>query len=343
LLSDVALPDPRSGQSLERDGVSVALDVAAGRGRRIARRQFADVQFRTDRLPASPCRALRRAPGSTRKPCRRPGPGPRTELQGAGRGVPQVEHRRAALLDLNSYFLLVMNRDASLSVVDPSVSVGGITSTWRGSTSSNRRWTGSPQGQQAGVRVDADGGEVAVIDSEQFKLVDSVAPAANPVRVALQPDERLLWVGNNAQTAQQSGVTVIDTHSLKTLKHLHRGRPSRNRLQQGQPFRLRHQPRRRHPERHRYRQPDHRQTTQDRLAPAVGGVLATVRRGLRGRRQGRHGYGGGRSEPVGARVIKVKQGLGPMGFSADGRFGIVLNTLENQAAVIDAATDLVDP
>ncbi len=39
------------------------------------------------------------------------------------------------------------------------------------------------------------------------------------------------------------------------------------------------------------------------------------------------------------RVIKVKQGLGPMGFSADGRFGIVLNTLENQAAVIDAATD----
>ena len=30
LLSDVALPDPRSGQSLERDGVSVALDVKQG-------------------------------------------------------------------------------------------------------------------------------------------------------------------------------------------------------------------------------------------------------------------------------------------------------------------------
>ena len=29
------------------------------------------------------------------------------------------------------------------------------------------------------------------------------------------------------------------------------------------------------------------------------------------------------------RVIKMKQGLGPMGFSADGRSGIVLNTLEN--------------
>ncbi len=35
----------------------------------------------------------------------------------------------------------------------------------------------------------------------------------------------------------------------------------------------------------------------------------------------------------------MSRGLGPMGFSADGRFGMVLNTLENRAEVIDAATD----
>ena len=29
--------------------------------------------------------------------------------------------------------------------------------------------------------------------------IDSVAAGSNPVRVALQPDERLLWVGNNAK------------------------------------------------------------------------------------------------------------------------------------------------
>jgi YVTN family beta-propeller protein len=39
------------------------------------------------------------------------------------------------------------------------------------------------------------------------------------------------------------------------------------------------------------------------------------------------------------RVIKLQQGLGPMGFSADGRFGVVLNTVENRASVIDAATN----
>lgn len=39
------------------------------------------------------------------------------------------------------------------------------------------------------------------------------------------------------------------------------------------------------------------------------------------------------------RVINLQQGLGPMGFSADGRFGVVLNTVENRATVIDAATN----
>ena len=38
-------------------------------------------------------------------------------------------------------------------------------------------------------------------------------------------------------------------------------------------------------------------------------------------------------------TVKAEQGLGPMRFSEDGRYGIVLNTLENQALVIDASND----
>lgn len=30
-------------------------------------------------------------------------------------------------------------------------------------------------------------------------------------------------------------------------------------------------------------------------------------------------------------TVKAEQGLGPMRFSSDGRYGVVLNTLENQA------------
>jgi DNA-binding beta-propeller fold protein YncE len=38
-------------------------------------------------------------------------------------------------------------------------------------------------------------------------------------------------------------------------------------------------------------------------------------------------------------TVQAEPGLGPMRFSSDGRFGVVLNTLENQALVIDASND----
>ncbi|MGH8423808.1 MAG: cytochrome D1 domain-containing protein, partial [Pseudomonas fluorescens] len=173
-----------------------------------------------------------------------------------------------------------------------------------------------------------------------FKLIDSVAAGSNPVRLALQPDERLLWVGNNAKSAEASGVTVIDTRSLKTLKHLATGaghheiafsKDSRfafvtnrddgtvslidiasltisKQLKTGShPLSVAYSP---------LSQAVYVADGKDGTVTVVDTASLTVRR-----------------------VIKMKQGLGPMGFSADGRFGIVLNTLENQASVIDAATD----
>ncbi len=227
LLSDVALPDTRSGQSLERDGVSVALDVKPlGADGVLREGQFADVQFRiTDKASGQPLAGV--APGAWLDP--------ETVAADQAQGREQSCKARVGvflkssigarpLLDLNSYFLMVMNRDASVSVVDPSVSVGGITSTLARIDIKQppMDWVTPRDNKRVFVSMPT-AGEVAVIDSEQFKLVDSVAAGTNPVRVALQPDERLLWVGNNAQAAQQSGVTVIDTHSLKTLKHLATG------------------------------------------------------------------------------------------------------------------------
>lgn len=245
------------------------------------------------------------------------------------------------LLDLNSYFLLVMNRDASVTVVDPSVSVGGITSTMARIDIKQppMDWVTPRDNKRVFVSMPT-AGEVAVIDSEQFKVIDSVAAGSNPVRVVLQPDERLLWVGNNAKTADESGVTVIDTRSLKTLKHLATGaghheiafsKDSRyafvsnrddgtlsiidiasltlsKQLKTGShPLSVAYSP---------LSQAVYVADGKDGTVTVVDTASLAVRR-----------------------VIKMKQGLGPMGFSADGRFGIVLNTLENQASVIDAATD----
>ncbi|MEO8642995.1 cytochrome D1 domain-containing protein [Pseudomonas sp.] len=343
-LSEVALPDTWSGQTLERDGVSVALEVRPLAQDGVLREgEFADVRFRvTDSASGQPLSGV--APGAWIDP--------ETVAADQAQGREHSCKSRVGvflkssigvrpLLDLNSYFLLVMNRDASVSVVDPSVSVGGITSTmaridikqppmdWVTPRDNKRVFVSMPT---------AD--EIAVIDSEQFKLIDSVAAGSNPVRLALQPDERLLWIGNNAKSAEASGVTVIDTRSLKTLKHLATGaghheiafsKDSRfafvtnrddgtlsiidiasltisKQLKTGShPLSVAYSP---------LSQAVYVADGKDGTVTVVDTTSLTVRR-----------------------VIKMKQGLGPMGFSADGRFGIVLNTLENQASVIDAATD----
>ncbi|MCP2226001.1 YVTN family beta-propeller protein [Pseudomonas silensiensis] len=344
LLSEVALPNTWSGQNLSRDGISVALEVKSLAQDGVLREgEFADVQFRvSDSASGQPLSGVN--PGAWLDP--------ETIAADKAQGREQSCKSRVGvflkssigarpLLDLNSYFLLVMNRDASVSVVDPSVSVGGITSTMTRIDIKQppMDWTTPKDNKRVFVSMPtADA--VAVIDSEQFKLVDSVAAGSNPVRVALQPDERLLWVGNNAKTAEQSGVTVIDTRSLKPLKHLATG-AGHHEIAFSKDSRFAFVSNR-----------------DDGTLSIIDIASLTISKQLK---TGSHPLSvaysplsqavyvaDGKDGSVTVvdtaslavrRVIKMKQGLGPMGFSADGRFGIVLNTLENQVAVIDAATD----
>ena len=227
LLSEVAVPKTWSKNTLVRDGVTVAFEVKPLAGSGVLREgEFADVRFRvTDSASGQPLSGV--APGAWLDP--------ETIAADEAQGREQSCKSRVGvflkssigarpLLDLNSYFLMVMNRDASVSVVDPSVSVGGITSTMARIDIKQppMDWVTPRDNKRVFVSMPT-AGEVAVIDSEQFKLTDSVVAGNNPVRLALQPDERLLWVGNNAKTAEESGVTVIDTQSLKVLKHLPTG------------------------------------------------------------------------------------------------------------------------
>lgn len=59
--------------------------------------------------------------------------------------------------------------------------------------------------------------QVAVIDTTTWKVKTDLATGAKPTRVALQPDEKYLWV------ADENGVTVIDTSALKVTKHIATG------------------------------------------------------------------------------------------------------------------------
>ncbi|MDN3224844.1 YncE family protein [Pseudomonas nunensis] len=344
MLSEVALPDTWSGQTLARDGVAVDFKVQALAEDGVLREGgFADVQFRvTDSNSGQPLSGVN--PGAWLDP--------ETVAADKAQGREQSCKSRVGvflkssigarpMLDLNSYFLLVMNRDASVSVVDPSVSVGGITSTMAriDLKQAPMDWVTTKDNKRVFISMPT-AGEVAVIDSEQFKQIDSVAAGNNPVRVALQPDERLLWVGNNGKTAEESGVTVIDSRSLKTLKHLATGKG--------------------HHEIAFSKDSRHAFVTNrdDGTLSIIDIATLTISQQLK---TGTHplsvaysplsqavyvadGQDGSvtvvdTSSLAVRRVIKLSQGLGPMGFTADGRFGIALNTLENRAEVIDAATN----
>src|SRR5688572_24336551 len=66
--------------------------------------------------------------------------------------------------------------------------------------------------------------QVAVVDTSMWKIVASIEAGLKPVRVRLQPDQRYLWVGNDAAAPdKQSGVTVIDTTTLKVVAQIATG------------------------------------------------------------------------------------------------------------------------
>jgi YVTN family beta-propeller protein len=125
------------------------------------------------------------------------------------------------MMDLNSYYVLVLNRDASVSIVDPAVSLAGATSTLARVMlpRPGADWAKSPDGKRLYVSMPA-AGQVAVIDTDSFKLVANIDAGRSPTRLVIQPDGRYLWVGNDAKVAEGSGVTVIDTETLKPAKSL---------------------------------------------------------------------------------------------------------------------------
>ena len=185
--------------------------------------EFADVRFRiTDEATSQPVRAntpgawldmaqVIQGRGSEQKSCK-------DKVSLYLKGVVGIR----PMVDLNSYFVVLMNNDSTLSVVDPTVSMAGATSTfaslllkgpgadWVGTGRERRLYVSMPRVNQ-----------VAVIDTDVFKVIDNIDAGKTPVRLALQPDGRYLWVGNNpsgdAATDKASGVTVIDVQTRKPV------------------------------------------------------------------------------------------------------------------------------
>jgi YVTN family beta-propeller protein len=245
------------------------------------------------------------------------------------------------MINLNSHFLLVMNRDASISVIDPAVGITGITNLFAqiNLDQPGADWVITEDQKVLFVSM-PKAERVAVVDTETFKVVHQIEAGEEPMRVELQGDERYLWVGNNAASPETSGVTVIDTADRRPVAFIPTGAGHHeiaftdddryafvtNRdggsvtvidvqklakvtdIESGpKPISLAYSP----------------LGQALYVADGMDGTITVV-------------------DPDGMRVrkrIEAAPGLGPLRFSDDGRWGMVVNPVENKVFVIDASRD----
>lgn len=336
--------DPQAQHRLSRDGLTVEFEARPLSGEVLREGDFANIRFQvTDQASGQPLSGM--APGAWIDPAQSAPPGGSRDQSCKARVALFLKSSIGArpLLDLNGYFLLVLNKDASLTVIDPTVSVGGITSTLARIELPGQPmdWVATSDDKQVFVSI-PERGKVAVIDTETFTRVADLDAGAHPLRVALQPDQHRLWVGNNSNDPAKSGVTVIDVPGRTMLKSFATGSGHHEIAFSGDS---------------RYAFVSNRDSgtlsiidiPEMRLlksVPVGPHPLSVAYSALSEAvyvadgREGTVRVFDARSHQL-RHIVKAEQGLGPMRFSSDGRYGIVLNTLENQALVIDASTDRV--
>ena len=240
------------------------------------------------------------------------------------------------------YYVVTLNHNATLSVVDPRFGFGGtkllalVPLAARGDD-----WVLGPGGRQIFVAM-PDANQVAVVDTLTWAVTANLPGGVRPHRIAIQPDGRRLWVAGGAEAGLDSGVTVLDPEGGRVLARIRTG-PGRHdlafsddsrhafvtnagagtisvidteELREEAPIRTG-----RRPESVAY-------STRAGLAyvtdPLDGTVVAV--------------------DPAARRVaarVEAGEGLGAIRFSPDGRAGFLVNPSRNTVAVLDPTTNRV--
>jgi len=154
------------------------------------------------------------------------------EGEGGSEGPARCEAKVAAYLegklfggpriDLSKYFILTLNKEPTISVIDPVSGVQGMTRlyTMIYLKKPGSDWAESADGKSLFVSMPEAGG-IAVIDLESFKLKTEIEAEA-PSRLALQPEGKYLLVSYKTKKAA-SGIKVIDTETMKPAASIKTG------------------------------------------------------------------------------------------------------------------------
>ncbi|HEY7914885.1 MAG TPA: YncE family protein [Blastocatellia bacterium] len=113
-------------------------------------------------------------------------------------------------IDLNTYYILTLNKEGNISVIDPLMGYGtSKLFTVVFMKAAGEDWVLTSNNRKIFVSMPAIN-QVAVVDTSIWRVITNVEAGQKPARIAMQPDEKYLWVGNDATDVGASGVTVID-------------------------------------------------------------------------------------------------------------------------------------
>jgi YVTN family beta-propeller protein len=134
-------------------------------------------------------------------------------LTGSMRARPDV--------DLNSYYILALNKSADISVIDPLLGFGGSKLlTLVMMKSPGEDWVLTRDGELLFVTLPLID-QVAVISTRSWKVMNYIDVGTKPTRILVQPDQQYVWVASDGD--QDGGVTVIDVANLKVAAKISTG------------------------------------------------------------------------------------------------------------------------
>jgi YVTN family beta-propeller protein len=126
-------------------------------------------------------------------------------------------------VDLNSYYILALNKSADISVIDPLLGFGGSKLLALVMLKSpGEDWVLSGDREKLFVTMPLIN-QVAVVNTRSWTVMNYLDTGMRPTRVSLQGDEKYLWVSYEGDKQTPGGVTVIDAASLKVAAQIATG------------------------------------------------------------------------------------------------------------------------
>ena len=128
-------------------------------------------------------------------------------------------------VDLNTWYVMVLNDKPSLTVIDPLLGFGGQkTVAMVLLDSPGADWVITPDQKTVYVTLPRMK-RVSVVDTATWKVSRNIEVGATPTRIALQKDGRYLWVtvSDDAKTADGDGVVAIDVEKGEPVARIATG------------------------------------------------------------------------------------------------------------------------